>query len=326
MAKLVVELKDICPVTGLSVNSPPEWTDVSLSINYSSSFILIGENIVYTVPVGLLSTEGISAFYIMHGKFLEAVGLSNQPYVEIRDNSEATGIPSRKIWMQVSSMIMGKIATEGLSGFWMFNSSLYYKYVYNAGIFQKKPSIPMKAVDSYAHVVSGIKGSCTRAGMNDYLSKPLKRDGLISMADKWTCIKASENPKKLDGELNPEVLHLQILVGLGKDPINIGQALEEFGDDKLLLNTVLDEFLGTVGGQIPIIYQAIAVKDAQKLILEAHSIKGGAANLIADDLSKAAKLFEEMGLANDFINSVQVLESFEKEYFRLKNYALSSLT
>ncbi len=146
--------KNICPVTGLLVTTHPEWTAVPLGHNYSSSFSLIGERIVYTVPKGPLSPEGITAFHAMHKKYLEAVGLAGKPYVEIRDNSGVTGIPSREVRVRHSTLTLKEVDAGCLSGFWLFNAPMILKNVYNVGILLKKPGIPMKAVDDYTAAVT----------------------------------------------------------------------------------------------------------------------------------------------------------------------------
>lgn len=154
MAKNGFTPENICPVTGLPLRTDPEWTAVPLGHNYSSSFSLIGESIVYTLPKGPLSPEGITAFHAMHEKFLEAAGLSGKPYVEIRDNSGVTGIPSREVRVRHSALTLKEIGGGLLSGFWLFNAPMILKNVYNVGILLKKPGIPMKAVDDYATAVT----------------------------------------------------------------------------------------------------------------------------------------------------------------------------
>ncbi|MCK5163765.1 MAG: response regulator [Desulfobacula sp.] len=180
-------------------------------------------------------------------------------------------------------------------------------------VLKKIPIIAMTA-----HAVSGIKDKCFKAGMDDYLSKPLKRDDLISMIDKWAFSNPLEQKyQKTDQKKYPA----------GNDPINIEKALDEFGNDRAFLMEVLDEFIQNVGKQIPKIQQAIWVKDMEALKQEAHSIKGGSANLIADDLSKAAKALEDIGKTNNFTDSTrafEAFEAFEKEYLRLKNFTMPS--
>jgi PAS domain S-box-containing protein len=146
--------KSICPVTRLLITTHPEWTAVPLGHNYSSSFSLIGARIVYTVPKGPLSPEGITAFHAVHKKYLEAAGLADKPYVEIRDNSGVTGIPSREVRVRHSTLTLKEVDAGYLSGFWLFNAPMILKNVYNVGILLKKPGIPMKAVDDYTAAVT----------------------------------------------------------------------------------------------------------------------------------------------------------------------------
>ncbi|MDA8134130.1 MAG: Hpt domain-containing protein [Desulfobacteraceae bacterium] len=84
----------------------------------------------------------------------------------------------------------------------------------------------------------------------------------------------------------------------------------------------MEEFILTVGEQVPKIRQALASKDAAALKQEAHSIKGGAANLTARELSKAAGVLEEIGKTEHFQDGPGAFEAFEKAYLGLKNYSL----
>ena len=144
----------VCPVTGLPVKKDPEWEEVSLGYNYYSTFSLIGKRILYTAPKGSLSPEGITAFYAIREKYIEAAGLLGRHYVEIRDNSRVTGIPSREVRIQYSKLFLKEVDTGWLSGFWLFNAPMILKNVYNVGILLKKPAIPVKAVDDYKTAVT----------------------------------------------------------------------------------------------------------------------------------------------------------------------------
>ncbi|MFA5905580.1 MAG: response regulator [Desulfobacula sp.] len=187
-----------------------------------------------------------------------------------------------------------------------------------AGLDTVLNRIPIIAMT--AHAVSGIRDKCFQAGMDDYISKPLRRDDLIAMVDKWTLSKAGRldilpetNPRPAGGKIKPGA----------DEPIDIEIALKEFENDQAFFTEVLDEFIRTVGEQVPKIRQAIASKDADTLKQEAHSIKGGAANLTAYELSKAAGSLEDMGKNNHFENDRAAFEIFEKAYLRLKNYVPS---
>jgi HPt (histidine-containing phosphotransfer) domain-containing protein len=104
-------------------------------------------------------------------------------------------------------------------------------------------------------------------------------------------------------------------------PMDFEMAIEEFEEDKEFLMEVLDGFLETVRNQIEAIRQVILDGDAEVVRREAHSIKGGAANLTAYSLSKVAFELENIGKSGVLEGGTEVLERLEKEFHRLEGYA-----
>ena len=104
-------------------------------------------------------------------------------------------------------------------------------------------------------------------------------------------------------------------------PMNFERALEEFEGDKEFLTELLEGFIENVRAQVKIINQAISHGDAEVVKREAHSIKGGAANLTADKLSKIALELENIGKSGILEGGIEVLKRLEKESNRLEDYA-----
>ena len=71
--------------------------------------------------------------------------------------------------------------------------------------------------------------------------------------------------------------------------MNFEKVLDDFEGDKELLVEAMDLFLESVRNQIGLLRHAISDNDAEIVRKEAHSIKGGAANLTADELSSVAE-------------------------------------
>ncbi len=99
------------------------------------------------------------------------------------------------------------------------------------------------------------------------------------------------------------------------------RALDEFEGDQEFLLEVLEGFLKNVRAQIKTIHQALEEGDPEVVRKEAHSIKGGAANLTADHLSRIAIELENMGQSGRLDGGYEVLESLEKGCNRLEAYA-----
>ncbi|OEU49226.1 MAG: hypothetical protein BA861_11740 [Desulfobacterales bacterium S3730MH5] len=116
------------------------------------------------------------------------------------------------------------------------------------------------------------------------------------------------------------------VIGLESDyppvqAMNLEKAIKEFMGDAGFLFEVLKEFLENVRGQIATIGQAISRGDAEVVRNEAHSIKGGAANLTANELSKIAFELENIGKSGNLEGGIQVLQKLETEFHRLEAYA-----
>ena len=99
------------------------------------------------------------------------------------------------------------------------------------------------------------------------------------------------------------------------------RALDEFEGEQEFLQEVLEGFLENVRAQIKTIHQALGEGDTEVVRKEAHSIKGGAANLTADHLSRIALELENMGQSGRLDGGYEVLESLEKGCKRLEAYA-----
>lgn len=138
----------------------------------------------------------------------------------------------------------------------------------------------------------------------------------MDMINKWTPSKTGTALLKTD-----PLLHEGKNRPSATDPIDFEKALKEFENDREFLTEVLEEFIRTVGEQIPKIRQALASKDVDTLKQEAHSIKGRAANLTACELSQAAGVLEDIGKTVHFEDGPEAFEAFEQAYLGLKNYS-----
>ena len=99
----------------------------------------------------------------------------------------------------------------------------------------------------------------------------------------------------------------------------MGVSVEFEGDEEFLME-VLEGFIGNVTSQIKLIRQAISDGDAETVRREAHSIKGGAANLTANDLSGIAFEIENIGKSGMLEEGIDSLQKLEREFFRLERF------
>ncbi len=181
------------------------------------------------------------------------------------------------------------------------------------------------------HAVEGYRNECLAVGMDDYLTKPLTRKHFLAMVDKWIGENSDREARRsilqCNAQSSPEVPYESGSLQHANDcqhsvsaqafetsaPMDFEKALKEFEGDKSLLLDVLSGFIQNVRGQIEIMRQALVSQDVDRVRKEAHSIKGGAANLRAQELAKIALDLEYMAKSGKLEGGADVLNKLEYE-------------
>jgi len=145
---------------------------------------------------------------------------------------------------------------------------------------QTHQHIPIIALT--AHAMAGDEDRCLQAGMDGYVKKPIQIDTLLQV-------------------IQTHILHKQHPITTNTPPSPLETLfLENFGGDQDLLQQIIRIFLENLPKQTEQIKQAITEKDAQKLALSAHAIKGSTANFGVNSAQKLALELEEMGRRKTF--------------------------
>ncbi|MCF6247632.1 MAG: GAF domain-containing protein [Desulfobacula sp.] len=181
----------------------------------------------------------------------------------------------------------------------------------------RMPRIPIIAMT--AHAIEGYKEKCLAAGMDDYITKPLKKMTFLQMVEKWT----PQNPKCRKPPIKSKKKIRIRNNKTNKPPFDYDKALDEFEDDKEFLKEVIDEFLEHLSTQLSKISMAISNNDPDAVEKEAHAIKGGAANLTAYPLSNSAHELELIGRSGVLDQSRTTFENMAEEFAKLKEHLLT---
>jgi CheY-like chemotaxis protein/HPt (histidine-containing phosphotransfer) domain-containing protein len=178
--------------------------------------------------------------------------------------------------------------------------------------FQKVPIIALTGSNPGAKMEK-----CLGLGMNDCIGKPLFRDQLLSLIKRWT---TTESVGSACGKAQKKVGEPIAENTSARQPIDLDRALNEFMGEKKVLNGILKEFTAKVRSQIRSIRQAFLSLDFTEIAKEAHSIKGGAANLTANKVAGMASALEKAAdlqqvdlvknLAGELEDQFQLLENY----------------
>ena len=136
-----------------------------------------------------------------------------------------------------------------------------------------------------AHAMQGAREKCLEAGMDDYVSKPIDPRALMEALMKWVAPKERgvvSSPRQA-GPFPDES-------GLPKEiaGINLKAALERVGGNKAAYKRILNKFLKNNENFSGEINRVLADGDFDAAERMAHSLKGAAGNLAANDVYRTA--------------------------------------
>ncbi len=174
-------------------------------------------------------------------------------------------------------------------------------------------NIPIIAMT--ANVQEGDRQKCLLAGMNDYLSKPLKLDKLRVKIEKWLpTLPAELNEQTVDG--------ISVLDVVEPSTGSIDKArIDELRDSVAgAFDKMVEAYIEDLPGLLNSLEEAVNSKDAKLVQHYAHSIKGSSKNFGAVELANVAKEIEDMGRDEQLLDVNTHLISLFEEVDRVIGY------
>ena len=160
-----------------------------------------------------------------------------------------------------------------------------------------------------ANAMEGDRDRCLQAGMNDYVSKPVKTDELYAAIDRVLGIERETGTSRI-----------QSGGSLTETSLDLAAAMRDLGDRDLLL-TMAGMLVNEWDGHLTQIQTSVRDKNAAQLCLNAHTVKsllaifhGETARRIALDLESASKVAD----AVDWQRCAQLADALALEMTRLK--------
>jgi CheY-like chemotaxis protein len=150
-----------------------------------------------------------------------------------------------------------------------------------------------------ANAMQGDRERCLKAGMNDYIAKPINPDVLYSTLLKW--VKFSARPQLADIVPTEEsIRHEDMQTVPELDGLDVEEALIRMGGDSNLYRRILVRFHESQGDVIAKLRRSLADADRETVQYIAHTLKGAAGNVGAAQIrDMAAELEHTMASGGD---------------------------
>jgi signal transduction histidine kinase/CheY-like chemotaxis protein/HPt (histidine-containing phosphotransfer) domain-containing protein len=154
---------------------------------------------------------------------------------------------------------------------------------------------PIAIVAMTAHAMQGDEQNCFNAGMDDFISKPVDREQLFTVLQKWLSQDSThsqsvdESQPGRDAGLSPKSIQ----------SLNREQIAEQFGGDLKMTDKILQIFAKTSTADIATLEKALLAESFPAVYQAAHSLKGSAAYLCVDTLDNIIRAIETAARAQD---------------------------
>jgi PAS domain S-box-containing protein len=172
-----------------------------------------------------------------------------------------------------------------------------------------------------ALVIKGDKERCLAAGMDGYLSKPIRQQELDEMLESYAAKLSATRPdtkseaiEELDSAMQPESIHPpQTRQALRATfSLNEAELLDRIGGDLEFLSELTEVFRQEYPKQLSAARKAVADRDGEALNKAGHALRGALANLAATDPAALAASIELTGVTGDPSAAGPLLDQLEQ--------------
>ncbi|HET7270724.1 MAG TPA: response regulator [Rubrobacter sp.] len=163
-----------------------------------------------------------------------------------------------------------------------------------------------------ANAMEGDREKVLRAGMDDYVPKPVKPEELAAALRRWTGYREGGDDSHEGGEEAAVVKGSEAALDR-----RVIEDLRELGGPEML-SELAEMFLDDAQSAIDTLKGAAERDDAQTLERVAHTLKGSSGNMGAREMAQVCARLEDLGASGELADVPRLLSRLEEEFARAR--------
>jgi PAS domain S-box-containing protein len=170
-----------------------------------------------------------------------------------------------------------------------------------------------------AAAMEGDREKCLAAGMDDYITKPVRLEAIAAMLERWIPRLVTDQD---EGDNTADASENVTVEALDHSQIELLRSLDD--GDGAVLTEIIEQFLSqTLEGRAEL-ERGLQEGDSSSLQRTAHTIRGASANIGASTLAAVCAEIETRGRDVQLNGTAGLVEQFDAEFARVRD-ALSQL-
>ena len=157
-----------------------------------------------------------------------------------------------------------------------------------------------------ADALQGDRDKCIEAGMDDYITKPIRIADIQGVLERWG---------RVSNDRTKSSMKTTALEMLGPLEQAMLKRMEQLGleTDLAFMIELIDTYPASFEKQFELLQEACSKKDAHNLHQAAHSLKGAGLNIGATEFGALCKRIEERTFENDFESVANMITTLKQE-------------